>query len=991
MTEAAQTAWLNAIPAAIFVVQHDKIAFANRAASDLVGCPPQELRESPFATLFQDTAEPGVARLLRRNERPLLVELTRAEIDFGGAPAQMITVMKRDPARLYRDAIAGSIDSFFLARLDRDADGNVIDVVVVDASERGIEQTRFPRDQVIGLSLTELYPEASYADLLQGFAMAVASGQSYSSELFVSNRVVIDGWYHVQLVPLQDDHVAVFLRDIDERKASEEVVNRLVNEVEQQARLLDEVLSATPDTFILFDRAGHYLYVNRKALENTGLTNEQVIGKTWRELGFPEEAGLVFDERREQVFRTGEAITYEEQFPALNGLRDFLATLTPIHDENGSIIFMLNTLYDITERKQAERELQKLAADLEQQARVFDEVLSTTPDNFLMIDREGRFVYSSPTALSNANLSAKQVVGKTWSELGFPEEMGAQSDQLVKQVFATGKATTIEVVFPTVQGLRAFESIFSPLHDKTGEVVDVVITNHDITERKQAEEALRENQRLLSSINDTVLAGIAVVDAEGNYVQINRTYADIYGYSASEMIGKHFTMILPPESREAGIAAHFSVLNGEIQPSARRWQIVRKDGQTREVIAYNSLLPRENGERLRVVVVLDVSEQAEAQRALEASDRRLNSILTSMEDAVWSVQAESRELLYCNPALETLTGYSAAEFRANHELLTDVVHPDDLDYFRESRLGALEEQSVDIEYRIIRRDGAVRWVHNRYWIVRSGQDTRVDGIMNDITDRRQAAEQTMQLAIERERVGILSNFVRDASHEFRTPLSVINTRLYLMEKISDPQRQGEYIDGIKEQADRILRLVESLITMTRLDSITRMPFERLDLNRVLVMMNVSAQTSASRAGLTFVLDLSPEALHIQGAVNELMTAFSAIFDNAFSYTPRGGRIEVRSYRLNHQEVAVDVRDSGLGIRAEELPHIFERFYRVDHARSIHGFGLGLPIARKIIELHQGRIEVESVPDQGSVFRLIFPADSQGRQAGSGINTMHMND
>ncbi len=976
MTEATHPEWLNAIPAAIFIVQHDCIVFANRTASDLAGYAPQELAGTASTQLFAQTNGLALTQLLRRGGTPLTVELTSAEIEYGGAPAQLITALQTDPTKIYRDAIARSIDSFFLVRLVRNTEGNVTGVVIVEASERAIRQTRIPRDKIIGLSLTELYPEASYDELVAGFARAVESGETYSRELYVANRVVLDGWYHVQLVPLENDYVAVFLRDIAERKESEEVINRLVGEVEQQARLLDEMLSATPDAFILFDRGGHYLYVNRKGLENSGLTSDQVVGKTWRELGFPEEAGLTFDARLEQVFATGESITYEERFPTVQGLRDFLTTLTAIHDPDGSVIFMLNTIHDITERKLATAEQEKLAAELEQQARIFDEVLSTTPDSFLMIDRNGRFVYSSPAALSNASLSAQQVIGKTWNELGFPEEVGARSDQLVKQVFATGAAVTIEIPFPTAQGFRDFESIFSPLHDKDGQVVAVVITNRDITDRKQMEEALRQNQRLLSSINDTALAGIAVVDEAGHYVQVNSTYSSIFGYPAVELIGKHFTLTLPPDSHDEAIAAHQDVLNNEDRREVRYRRVARKDGQEREVASYNNLLIHENGERFRVTVVLDVSEQRAAQRALEISEQRLNSIFNSMEDAVWSVRVETRELLYCNPALETMTGYSAAEFRANPNLLGDVVHPEDREYFTKSRQQIWNEQSIDLEYRLVRKDGAVRWVHNRFWMVQNAAEPiRVDGIMSDITSRREASEQLMQLAIERERVRILASFVRDASHEFRTPLSVINTRLYLMEKISDPKRHVEYIEGIKEQADRILKLVESLIMMSRLDSMTRITLERIDLNRVLVLANVSAQATAKRAGITLDLELAPEALIIQGNDNELITALSSILDNAFSYTPRGGRIAVRSSRLNQQEAVIEVRDNGVGISAEELPHIFERFYRVERARSTHGFGLGLPIARKIVEMHRGRIEAESVVDKGTVFRLIFPTET----------------
>jgi two-component system phosphate regulon sensor histidine kinase PhoR len=193
-----------------------------------------------------------------------------------------------------------------------------------------------------------------------------------------------------------------------------------------------------------------------------------------------------------------------------------------------------------------------------------------------------------------------------------------------------------------------------------------------------------------------------------------------------------------------------------------------------------------------------------------------------------------------------------------------------------------------------------------------------------------------------------------------------------MEKILDPHKHLDYIAGIREQAERILTLVESLITMSRLDSAAEMRFERLNLNNLLGTMNTTTGEAAARKNLTFTLDLAPEALLMQGEVDELKMALDAIFDNAISYTPSGGRISVRSYRRDDDEIAIDVRDTGVGVSSAEIGRIFERFYRVDQAHSRRGFGLGLPIARKIVEMHGGRIEVESQPGQGSVFRLIFP-------------------
>ncbi len=265
-------------------------------------------------------------------------------------------------------------------------------------------------------------------------------------------------------------------------------------------------------------------------------------------------------------------------------------------------------------------------------------------------------------------------------------------------------------------------------------------------------------------------------------------------------------------------------------------------------------------------------------------------------------------------------------------------------------------------------------MHNRFWLVQEAQ--RIDGIMTDITDRKEAVEHAMQIAIERERVRILSDFVRDASHEFRTPLSVINTRLYLIEKVDDPVKKSEYIEGIKEQATRILKLVESLITMSRLDSSDDTKFGQLDLNRLITAINMNTEAAAWRKGIAFTLSLAADPLYVRGELSELMTAFNAIFDNAVNFTPPGGSVSVRSYRLNEDEIAVEVKDTGFGISPEEMPHIFERFYRSDRARAMRGFGLGLPIARKIVEMHNGRIEVESAPDEGATFRLIFRSDKR---------------
>lgn len=851
MTQVVQIEWLDAIPAAIFLVQNEQIVYANRAAADLMDYPARDLLGSASSALLNnlDTA-PDEGWIAPPNSSPIPVTFTVAGVQHDGAPAQLVTAQPRETSR-------------------------------------------------------------------------------------------------------------------EAKRAS--------SEINRQAHWLDEILGATPDTFILFDREGRYLYVNPSGYQDTALSMETVIGKTWRQIGMPEEVGLPFEKHLEHIFATGESVSYEQQFPTLSGLRDFQTILTPVHDENNQVIYIVNTIRDITPHKQAQMELKQLADELEQQARVFDEILSTTPDNFLMLDRESRFVYASPSALRDMQRTSVEVLGKTWGEIGIESDDSSRFQIVMDDVFSSGAPTIVETSLRTPDGMRHFERNFSPLHDKDGQVVGVVVTDHDITDRKYVEEVLRENQRLFTSIFDTALAGIAVLNADGRYIQVNRAFCDIYGYYASELIGRPFSLVFRPADQAQERLMHERLMAGDIYDPRSEWTAIHKDGREIEITAYSNLLVREDGQRFRVVAVIDVTAQKQAQRALEASEQRLTSILNSMEDAVWSVTASGHQLFYASPAIETVTGYSAQDFTANQRLLVDIVHPDDRERFAAQLDHAPDAPRTDTEYRIVRRDGEERWIHNRFWLVSGANgEQRIDGIMIDTTDRRHAAERTMQLAFERERVRILSDFVRDASHEFRTPLSVINTRLYLMEKITDPQRQSEFIEGVREQADRILKLVESLITMSRLDSMTQVQAAHTDLNLVLSDAQEVIEVAARRKEIALTLAPTPDPLPIQADREELLTALSAVFDNAVSFTAPGGRIEVRTLRLNDGEAALDVSDTGIGMSEAERSHIFKRFYRVDEARTNRGFGLGLPIALKIVELHHGRIEVESESGKGSRFRVILP-------------------
>ncbi|WP_294948523.1 phosphate regulon sensor histidine kinase PhoR [Sulfurivirga sp.] len=220
------------------------------------------------------------------------------------------------------------------------------------------------------------------------------------------------------------------------------------------------------------------------------------------------------------------------------------------------------------------------------------------------------------------------------------------------------------------------------------------------------------------------------------------------------------------------------------------------------------------------------------------------------------------------------------------------------------------------------------------------------------------------------------DFVANASHELRTPVTVfrgyLETLLALEEPALQPVRPA--LEQMAQQAERMHAIIEDLLTLSSLEQgMGRDQRERVDMTALMeTLCQEAVQLSANQHVLVFECETEHD---LRGNRSVLHSIFSNLISNAVRYTPEGGRIEVR-WRLNEAgEGVFEVSDTGIGIPREHIPRLTERFYRVDTARSREsgGTGLGLAIVRHGLEMHRGRLEVDSTPQVGSTFRAIFPA------------------
>jgi two-component system phosphate regulon sensor histidine kinase PhoR len=227
--------------------------------------------------------------------------------------------------------------------------------------------------------------------------------------------------------------------------------------------------------------------------------------------------------------------------------------------------------------------------------------------------------------------------------------------------------------------------------------------------------------------------------------------------------------------------------------------------------------------------------------------------------------------------------------------------------------------------------------------------------------------------------GVRRDFVANVSHELKTPLTVVRATVETMleDPAMDPEMRARFLQKMRVQTDRLTSIVTDLLSLARIESATEGPeLEPLDLREPSKESFRALAPSAEARRLRMEIDLPDQPVPIRGDRASLRLAIDNLLDNAVKYTPPGGRVRLHLFTRDGEAV-VEVEDTGIGIDPRHGERVFERFYRVDKARSrdLGGTGLGLSIVRNAMVVHGGRVEYESEPGAGSVFRLFLPLDA----------------
>ena len=723
-------------------------------------------------------------------------------------------------------------------------------------------------------------------------------------------------------------------------------------------------------------RNGAIIGTNRAALNLLGAaTHEELLGRPLADV-LKEAAG----ERRlplsDDELTSGECpFSFERRLLMPEGaVIDAEFTVTPFLD-TGAADGRLVVVRDLAARK-------SLSASLSQQDQYLRLITDTAPALIAYIDTEERYRFVNaayepwfgPRSGIIGN-TVKEVTGTIYSKIG-PN---------LRRALA-GETVSYEFTAHTLVGERHALAVYTPDIGSDGAVRGLSSMVTDITERKNAEQVLRRHEQQLRVITDVVPVFIAQCDRDYRLHFVNRTYADRFAWHPEDAIGKRIPELIGEQAFARIRPRMEEALSGK--PQEQDIALTMPDGQIAHMhLMYAPERDEQGSVRGLIAAVRDVSRLREAEERLQRREREFKMLVENSPDIISRIDRDMRHL-YVNPAIEKLTGLKAAAYigktKAELGLPTSVVQAWDKAAHTAFEQGV--EQRLDFDYIV---DGEMRYFSGR--VVpepdSKGHIESVVGVAYDVTSRAKMEKERDEL-LARERTARIQaetaarardEFLAIVSHELRAPLNGIQSwahvlENYVKEATSAPLAQRA-LKGIKTGVGQQVRLIEDLLDVTRMMSgklrLVRQPLALLPTLQAAVE---GVRTAAANKRIVITCNYRITSEQIDGDADRVQQIFWNLLSNAIKFTAEGGNVWLDATHTE-KEICITVRDDGVGISPEFIPHLFNRFSQEDTTttRDHNGLGLGLFLVRHLVELHGGRVTARSDGQgKGTTFTVHFP-------------------
>jgi PAS domain S-box-containing protein len=646
-------------------------------------------------------------------------------------------------------------------------------------------------------------------------------------------------------------------------------------------------------------------------------------------------------------------------------------------DEDGAPARLAGTTQDITERKRAEEALRYS----EERFRTF---IQQSSEGFVLTDEQGLIIEWNDALEKIVGISREEALHQPIWDIQYraAAQSSDSSDQYdrnktaILDAIQTGESPLfhrlIETVVSQPEGQTKYlqQSVFPVRTEKGWRLGSVVL---DMSEHKRAEEAVRRSESFLRALLDATTDVAFLMSQDGTLLTLNEALARHMGKTVAEAIGTNGFSFLQSDLR-AKRQSRFEQVLETGQPA--RWEDEASTG-----IWDNNVFPiltRGGTVEAFAVYCRDITEQKrleselqtyteqlehlveERTNALKRVNEQLELILNTTTDALAFAQPNG-DIIMTNPAFLAMFDERARHFIEG--ILSSLANVEHTEAICDALLKVIyNSEARRLEARIVSAENQERDVDLTLIPVDIGENDPRNGVLLSGHDITQLKE------IER----FKARFVADAVHDLATPIAGLSTRLYLLQR--SPEKLADHVRALENQVQHLRSLLEDLRTLSRMDrGQIVLNKELCDINEIALRVFDTYEPVALEKRQTLDLHTDPALPAICVDRRLIERVLVNLVSNAINYTPEQKAICIET-TAEGQAVVVRVIDQGIGIRAEDLPSIFERFYRTFEAREAFsgGTGLGLSIAKEIVEMHGGSVAVTSELGQGSTFTVQLP-------------------
>jgi PAS domain S-box-containing protein len=629
-------------------------------------------------------------------------------------------------------------------------------------------------------------------------------------------------------------------------------------------------------------------------------------------------------------------------------------------------------------------------------------IVASSDDAIIAKDLNGIIQSCNAAAERIFGYPAQELIGRPVRIL-IPAERQDEEDEILARIRRGDRIDHFETVRRRKDGTLIDISLtVSPVKDPSGRTIGVSKIARDITAQKQAAAALAAQQAwfrvTLASIGDAVIAS----DPDGAISFMNETAEALTGWTTAEALGRPLREVfqIVSERTRAPVENPAEVVMrvGQVVGLANHTLLVARDGSERPIADSAAPIRDPGGRMIGVVLVFrDVTDERRTEQAVAEQREWLETTLESIGDAVVATDVRGH-IVFMNPIAERLTGRTATSARRRPcgEVLR-IVHEGTRQPVEDPIGRVLAEGGVvafGAHALLVAADGTERPIEESGAPIRD-HDGRVIGVVlvfRDVSERRRIEAERQAAAAERERLleaeraaraeaerasRVKDEFVAMVSHELRTPLNAILGWTQLMMRGStDPATLARGLEVVARNTRLQAQLISDLLDISRIVAgKLQLEMHTVDLHALATEAIETVRQEADAKGIALETSLEPDAGAVAGDPARLQQVIWNLLSNAIKFTPSGGGIQVRLRRVGDQAQIV-VQDTGVGIRADVLPYVFDRFHQADRAitRRFGGLGLGLSIVKHLVELHGGAVRADSAGEgQGATFTITLPA------------------